>query len=423
VRSLFVPEAGTLRPMLPVYLFDDEMVEVQPLTGLRASFEVRIGPFTVLERLLDPALRPEGVLLWGIFCSGGLAPLMRERTGLAINELRSGGGSDVPVLVLNGRCAVPDWPRLAGLRPGMAIVEPESDGLVAACVPEMHVTRVLAGERQGLRIEAPEKRALLTRPWHARRFRDVAIEEGLAAAIGTGKLKRLKEVRGATMVGEEGVWAAESARVMAGSILDTEGGPIVIADRAVVRPGAIVLGPAYIGPGSTVLERATVRANTVIGPSCKVNGEVIGCTFQGFSNKAHDGFLGDSWVGEWVNLGAGTTNSNLLNTYGEVIARGHPMGTMERTGEQFLGAVIGDHVKTAICTRIMTGAVIHTGAMLASTAAASGCVGPFAWVTDGGSRGYRLEKFVEVMRAAMLRRNATPSAAYLARVGELHGGR
>jgi len=79
-----------------------------------------------------------------------------------------------------------------------------------------------------------------------------------------------------------------------------------------------------------------------------------------------------------VNLGAGTTTSNLLNTYGEIIARAQPDGPNERTGETFLGAVIGDHVKTAICTRIMTGSVLHTGCMIATTAAAAGCVGPFA---------------------------------------------
>jgi bifunctional N-acetylglucosamine-1-phosphate-uridyltransferase/glucosamine-1-phosphate-acetyltransferase GlmU-like protein len=168
-----------------------------------------------------------------------------------------------------------------------------------------------------------------------------------------------------------------------------------------------------------VLERATIRPNTVIGPYCKVAGEVSGVIFQGFSNKAHDGFLGDSWLGEWVNLGAGTTNSNLLNTYGEVIALGSPGGSYERTGEQFLGAIIGDHVKTAICTRIMTGAVIHTGAMLAQTAAVTGCVGPFAWCTDEGVKQYRPAKFIEVAKAAMARRGVVPSAGYLSTVSEL----
>jgi UDP-N-acetylglucosamine diphosphorylase / glucose-1-phosphate thymidylyltransferase / UDP-N-acetylgalactosamine diphosphorylase / glucosamine-1-phosphate N-acetyltransferase / galactosamine-1-phosphate N-acetyltransferase len=403
--------------MLPVYLFDDALPELQPLTGLRCSFELRVGAFSLIERLTDAALRPEGLLLWGALVGDDMAALVRERWGVTVNDFRS-GRSDTPVLLLNGRCAVPQWAHLASLRPGAAVVEPETDALVAACVPEHFAARVLSGDRSGLRIEAPERRVLMSRPWHARTFRDAAIADGIDAAVRSGRLKGPREIRIATVLGD--VWAAESARVYPGAILDAGAGPIVLADKALIRPGAIVIGPAYVGPNSTILERATIRPNTAIGPWCKVNGELSGVAFQGYSNKAHDGFLGDSWVGEWVNLGAGTTNSNLLNTYGEVVSRALPGSANERTGEQFLGAIIGDHAKTAICTRIMTGAVIHTGAMLAATAPVSGCIPPFAWITDDGSRTYRLAKFVEVMEAAMTRRGITPGPAYRARLEQLH---
>jgi hypothetical protein len=153
-----------------------------------------------------------------------------------------------------------------------------------------------------------------------------------------------------------------------------------------------------------------------------VAGEVSGVIFQGYSNKAHDGFLGDSWVGEWVNLGAGTTNSNLLNTYGEVIMRATPESPLERTGEQFMGAIIGDHVKTAICTRIMTGSSIGTGAMIATTAAVTGAVPGFAWCTDEGRRHYSLHKFGQAAKAVMGRRQVVPSKAYADRIAEVHAG-
>jgi UDP-N-acetylglucosamine diphosphorylase/glucosamine-1-phosphate N-acetyltransferase len=205
-------------------------------------------------------------------------------------------------------------------------------------------------------------------------------------------------------------------------VLDSEHGAIHVAEHAVVRPGAVLIGPCYVGPHSTVLERATIRPGTAIGPWCKVNGEVGGTIFQGYANKAHDGYLGDAYVGEWVNLGAGTTVSNLLNTYSEVIAKATPGGSNERTGETFLGPVIGDHVKTAICTRVMTGSILHTGSMFATTAAVSGCVGPFTWATDEGQRVYRLDKFLEVARAAMERRKVEPSEAYIAALAALHAG-
>ena len=145
-----------------------------------------------------------------------------------------------------------------------------------------------------------------------------------------------------------------------------------------------------------------------------------GTIFQGFSNKSHDGHLGDSWVGRWVNLGAGTTNSNLLNTYGEVTMRLEPDGPRLRTGMQFLGAIIGDHVKTAISTRLMTGTVLSTGAMIATTAPPPTTVPRFAWLTDEGCRTYNIEKFIEVAKTMMARRHVQPSEAYVEALRTLH---
>jgi UDP-N-acetylglucosamine diphosphorylase/glucosamine-1-phosphate N-acetyltransferase len=262
------------------------------------------------------------------------------------------------------------------------------------------------------------RRVLMSRPWHVRSSRDECLRWDLKSFEGH---ESQATPAGVTRFGEHHVHLARSAKVYPGVVIDSEGGPVVVDESAMVRPGAMLIGPVYVGPHSSVLERATLRPGTAVGPWCKVNGEIGGTIFQGYANKAHDGYLGDSWVGEWANLGAGTTNSNLLNTYGEVISRAEPEGRNERTGEQFLGATIGDHVKTAICTRIMTGAVLSTGGMFASSAPVSGCTVRFAWVTDAGSRTYRPDKFLEVMVAAMARRKVTPSDAYVNAVMELQG--
>jgi len=202
-------------------------------------------------------------------------------------------------------------------------------------------------------------------------------------------------------------------------MLDASNGPIIIDEGATVRLGAVIIGPAYIGPYSTILDQALIKANTAIGPSCKVAGELGGTIIQGHTNKAHDGHIGDSWIGEWVNLGAGTTNSNLLNTYGEVTATAG--GHRHRTGLTFLGTIAGDHTKTAICTRLMTGTIIGTGAMIASSAPPPSEVMPFAWLTDAGTRTYRTQKFIDVMNTVMARRHVSPSDAYAARIRELAG--
>jgi len=359
-------------------LFDDGRGELSPLTDLRASFEVRCGAFSALERLG----RDGDVEVAGLWVPERLAALTRERHALPVNA-----GADGPVLLINGRWALADGSSAANLDEGEAWVDASGE-VIAAHVAASDAARVATHDLSGLSaIRRPEPGfALLRRPWDARAVRDRALAMDLARfdpAAGAAAPRGVVVIGG--KVQGKGLFIHPGARVYPGAVIDHEGGAVVIDEGAVVRPGAILIGPCSVGPHSTVLERATIRPWTAIGPWCKVNGEVGGAVFQGYANKAHDGYLGDSWVGEWVNLGAGTTNSNLLNTYGEVVAKARPDGPNERTGEQFLGAIIGDHVKTAICTRLYTGCVLGTGSMFACTAPVSGCVPAFSWVTGGGS--------------------------------------
>ncbi len=399
--------------MTPLIVFDDGLGELAPLTDLRAAFDIRTGALTTLERLrlgleLD---------LQGLIVPAALEGITRERHAFPVNVAPKVAG---PAIAINGRCAIPHGQMLE-LKPGQRILESGTGHLIAAGLAPSDVARFFqtpeaAGEVVG---ESPAP-ALLARPWHVKTFRDHALEIDLEI-LADNPTQELPP--GVLAIGDgstdSDLTIDPTAVVYPGVTLDIEHGPIVIAARATIRPGAIIIGPAYIGPGSTVLERAVIRAHTAIGPTCKVAGEIGGVIFQGFSNKAHDGYLGDSWVGEWANLGAGTTNSNLLNTYGEIIACASPGGGTERTGEQFLGAIIGDHCKFAILTRIMTGAVIHTGSMIAQTAAVAGCVPPFSWWTDQQRKIYRLDKFMEVARTMMERRGISPTEAYAARLGQL----
>ncbi len=393
-----------------VIVFEDGHGQLAPLTGLRAAFDVRTGALTTLERV-RLAFGSDAVLV----VPEPLARLTRERHRLPVNEPPTGSE---PVLVLNGRA--PLAAELAAhLTPDAALIERTSGHLIAALVPASRVPGVLGagGDRHGIHAVPVDGLNLMARPWHVRLLRDRCLAFDLQCL---GAPKQTTTPTGVITFGSHRLTVGPDARVCPGATFDLEGGPIVMAEHAVVRPGAVVIGPAYIGPHSTVMDRAIIRAQTAIGPHCKVGGEVGGTIFQGYSNKAHDGYLGDSWVGEWVNLGAGTNNSNLLNTYGEVKARATPGGPLESTGDRFVGAFIGDHVKTAIGTRIMTGCVIHTGAMIASTAPASGCIPPFAWLTDAPASTWRLDQFLETARAMMARRQVEPSAAYLDRVRSLH---
>ncbi len=393
-------------PARSVYLFDDGLAPLAPLTDLRAAFDVRTGVLTTFERVV----RTGEFEPIGLFVPDALADLARERHAMPVNIVPDRG---TPILAINGRWSLPRAAAVAGLKDAdTALIDEASGTILAAVLRADRIPELMKGDTSAFKLVkagALGRGGLLMRPWSVRSGRDAAVAFDLSLLVAGSAGRVISPVAS----------IPSSAKVHSSAVLDIENGHIYVAENAVIRPGAVVIGPCAIGAGSTVLDRAVIRPNTVIGPQCKVAGEVSGVIFQGFANKAHDGFLGDSWIGEWVNLGAGTTNSNLLNTYGEVITVGTPGGSYERTGEQFLGAIIGDHVKTAICTRIMTGAVVHTGAMLAQTAAVTGCVAPFAWRTDEGEKKYRLSKFVEVVKAAMGRRGAVPSEAYISRTREI----
>ncbi len=392
--------------------FDDGLESLSPLTDLRASFDVRTGALTTLERWREAL----GLTRIALTVPAPLADLTRERHRDALVNAQEPLPNE-PFLLVNGRCVIPPLV-VADLEPGQVVNDANGEPMVAR-VDGARAMAMLSGRDGGLveRASLQPVRSLV-KPWSVRTHRDAALAFDLEM-LGR-RIEASLPPPGVTLIGDHRFSLARHATVLPGVVIDLGAGPVLIDEHATVRPGAILIGPCYVGPHATVLERATIRPGTAIGPWCKVNGEVGGTIFQGMSNKAHDGYLGDSWVGEWVNLGAGTTNSNLLNTYGEVVAVAQPGSSYERTGETFLGATIGDHCKTAICTRMMTGCVLHTGSMFATTTPVSGCVGRFTWATDAGTRAYRLDKFLEVLRAAMARRKAEPTAAYLKRLAELH---
>lgn len=160
----------------------------------------------------------------------------------------------------------------------------------------------------------------------------------------------------------DGVFVAEGAQLGEYVLCDTRQGPIIIDAGASVGPYTLLRGPIYIGPGSKILEHAAIKDAVSLGHTTKVGGEVEAAVVEPYSNKQHHGFLGHSYLGSWINLGAGTCNSDLKNTYGTVNIE-YTFGKVA-TGMQFLGCVMGDYSKTAINTGIFTGKVIGVCSMM-----------------------------------------------------------
>jgi UDP-N-acetylglucosamine diphosphorylase/glucosamine-1-phosphate N-acetyltransferase len=171
---------------------------------------------------------------------------------------------------------------------------------------------------------------------------------------------------GVQILNRRDVIIGAGARVKPGVVLDASEGPIVIGSRATIMPNAVITGPAGIGPMTTIKCAARIYPGTSIGATCKIGGEVEASVIHDCTNKQHDGYLGHSVLGSWVNLGADTNTSDLKNTYGTIKV---PLnGTLVESGEMFIGSMIGDHAKTGINvmldTRVWCGCAAEVCAFL-----------------------------------------------------------
>ena len=202
-------------------------------------------------------------------------------------------------------------------------------------------------------------------------------------------------------------------------VLDATAGPICIEAGSTVHAFTRLTGPCYVGRHSSILGDRIGTSS--IGDVCKVRGEMSNTIVLGHANKGHDGFVGHSYLGRWVNLGAGTITSNLKNTYGSV-SLWTPAGTRD-TGMQFLGTLFGDHAKTGIGTCLTTGTVLGTGANVYGAAMPPKVVPPFSWGSAPPYSVYRLDKFLDVAERVMERRHVTLSVTARRQLSAAHAAR
>lgn len=187
--------------------------------------------------------------------------------------------------------------------------------------------------------------------------------------------------------------------------LNASEGPIYIGKDAEIMEGSMVRGPFALCEHSTLKMGAKIYTNTTIGPHSKVGGEVNNSVIFGYSNKGHDGFLGNSVLGEWCNLGADTNNSNLKNNYAEVRLWDYETEGFARTGLQFCGLMMGDHSKCGINTMFNTGTVVGVSANIFGSGFPRNFVPSFSWGGSGGFTTYKTDKAFEVAKVVMERRN------------------
>ncbi len=209
---------------------------------------------------------------------------------------------------------------------------------------------------------------------------------------------------GVTILNPYQVWVGEDVTLKPGVVIDASDGPVVIDENAKIMSNAVIIGPAYIGKKSTIKVSAKIYEGTSIGPVCKIGGEVEESIIQGYTNKQHDGFLGHSYLGEWVNIGADTNNSDLKNNYGHVKMHVYPENKKISTGTQFMGCIIGDHTKIGINCSINTGTVIGVASNLYGKDLITDFVPDLSWGEYSNLKIYTLGKFIETAKLVKERR-------------------
>jgi UDP-N-acetylglucosamine diphosphorylase/glucosamine-1-phosphate N-acetyltransferase len=208
------------------------------------------------------------------------------------------------------------------------------------------------------------------------------------------------------VIGSENIFIEKGAIVEC-AVLNASTAPIYIAAGAEVMEGCLVRGPFALGEHSQLKMGAKIYGATTIGPYCKVGGEVNNSVFFGYSNKAHDGFLGNSVIGEWCNLGADSNNSNLKNNYSNVKVWNYGEEAFVNTGLQFCGLTMGDHSKCSINTMFNTGTVVGVSSNVFGTGFPPKFIPSFSWGGSEGFSTYRLEEALDVARRVYERRKIT----------------
>lgn len=390
-------------------LFEDAFVgHLRPVVETRAVYDIRLGSSTVAQYLRRefPDFHP----LFHV--RPYLAEVTREAYhGIPVNEAPPAG-----TLFVNGRIA--ELPALVANRLRRAAQAGESgrvfmqDGfVVAAWSPEarplnLHQAAVHPADFEGLPLEAVEGVRFLNRLWNLTEHLDTYIARGFSEQGQFGYVHPA-----AILVHADRIFIAEGAKVHAGAILAADDGPIILDRNAEVCEGAVVKGPAYVGVNSRVNMAARIDG-TAIGPGCKVGGEVHSTTFQANSNKAHDGYVGNSFIGQWCNLGADSNTSNLKNDYGVIRLYNIQLQRYELSGLQFLGTIMGDHAKCGINTMFNTGTVIGTFCNLYGGGYQRNYVSSYSWGSPAEMyMPYKFDKALRVAEAVFARRGKTLTAA------------
>lgn len=379
-------------------LFDDATRgDMLPLTFIRPVADIRIGITTIREKWEHFLGAPTSTLTERYLATK--YPLVKGMSNVLIN------GSVIPnkELVKQINSLKPDESLVAGdYIIALHVVEKDLDDIDS--IESSRVEEVEKREVEGLsEITCTVPHVKLSYPWEIFARNSEVLAADIPMLINRRKSRKLSLTN--RLIAEENIYVEEGVKAEH-VIINASDGPVYIGKNAEIMEGAMIRGPVAICEGAIVKMGAKIYGPTTIGPYSKVGGELNNVVFFGYSNKAHDGFLGNAVVGEWCNFGADTNNSNLKSTYDEVRMWNYPQERFVPTGLTFCGLIMGDHSKCGINTMFNTGTVVGTCANILGHGYQRNFIPSFSWGNSvTGYTTFEIQKAIDIAKVVMQRRN------------------
>jgi len=367
----------------------------KPLTLTRPVWDLRVGIFTIFEKW-DHSLSPE-LATWDI---------ADYRKDVFVSPKKDDTQS---CYYINSRFLPSEAliQKIKSLNIGEALYY-ENELVVYLSEKPINLTTSVLDDAN--RIELDFKPNFIEFLWDIMRINSSQIEADIHLVADS--LSSNKQLDHVTQVNSEKIYISDSAHIEPGVILMADKGPIYIGSDVVIEAGAILKGPLAVCDHATIKMRARIYDGTTIGPHCKIGGEVAATIFHSYSNKAHDGYAGNSIFGQWCNLGADSNTSNLKNNYDFVRIQDWETRQLYKVGFQFFGTVMGDHSKTSINSMLSTGTTCGVSSNIFTSGFPPKYIPSYTWVDGLKNPEFRFDKALEVMKAMMARRKVELTPTY-----------
>lgn len=364
-------------------LFDDPAIRgsLLPFTFTRPVADIRVGILTIAEKWRRVLGRE-----YSFWTQDYLQKKFPRHQGkaMAIN------GAWIP--------SDNDWSAISKLSDKQALFYGKI--FLAGYIGETEKNLGFATDREPVHLE--KEPLLLQKTWNIFQYNGAEIKKDFALLTKGRKSQAVGDPH-TIVYNADQIFIEEGVKIRA-AVLNAESGPIYLGRNSEIQEGAVIRGPFALGEFSTVNMGAKLRGDTTVGPHCKVGGEISNSVIFGYSNKGHEGFLGNSVLGEWCNLGADTNTSNLKNNYAPVKLWDYTKGGFANTGLQFCGLMMGDHSKCGINTMFNTGTVVGVGANVFGDGYPRNFIPSFSWGGAAGFSTFTMPKFEETAKAVFGRR-------------------